>query len=114
MNFTKEQERAIDIERLGQDACIVAGPGSGKTTVLVERYRRLVASGVNPARIIAITFTEKAAANMRSKLAKAFQDSPETLRELDRAHVSTIHAFCSRLLRGQRDFRSGPGIPNCR
>jgi ATP-dependent helicase/nuclease subunit A len=99
LQFTSEQEKAIDIDRLGQDACIVAGPGSGKTTVLVERYRRLVAAGIDPSKIVAITFTEKAAANMRTRLAQEFQNSPQVLADLDRAHVSTIHAFCSRLLR---------------
>jgi ATP-dependent exoDNAse (exonuclease V) beta subunit len=105
--FTREQEEAIDIARLGEDACIVAGPGSGKTTVLVERYRRLVESGIDPSEIIAITFTEKAAANMRQKLSEAFQESEEKLRKLDRAHVSTIHAFCSRVL---RDHATSAGV----
>jgi ATP-dependent exoDNAse (exonuclease V) beta subunit len=105
--FTREQEEAIDIARLGEDACIVAGPGSGKTTVLVERYRRLVESGIDPSEIIAITFTEKAAANMRQKLSDTFKGSEQTLRKLDRAHVSTIHAFCSRVL---RDYATSAGV----
>ena len=46
---------------------MVAGPGSGKTTVLVEYFQRLVAAGVDPLRILAITFTEKAAGNMRDQ-----------------------------------------------
>ena len=106
-SFTGEQELAIDISRLGEDACIVAGPGSGKTTVLVERYRRLVDSGIDPSEIIAITFTEKAAAKMRQMLSTAFQDSQDMLRKLDRAHVSTIHAFCSRIL---RDHATSAGV----
>ena len=48
--FTPRQLAAIDIDRLGQDACIVAGPGSGKTTVLVERYRQLIELGVRAGR----------------------------------------------------------------
>ena len=48
-----EQELAIDLTRLGEDACIVAGPGSGKTAVLVERYTRLVLeSGLTPSQIL--------------------------------------------------------------
>ena len=42
MDFTPRQLDAIDIAKAGQDTCVVAGPGSGKTRVLVERYRRLV------------------------------------------------------------------------
>ena len=56
--FTPEQLAAVDIELRHQDACVVAGPGSGKTTVLVEYFRRLVEAGVDPLRILAITFTE--------------------------------------------------------
>ena len=50
---------AIGLHSLDQDTCVVAGPGSGKTTVLIERFRGLVESGVSPLRILAITFTEK-------------------------------------------------------
>ena len=55
------------------DACVVAGPGSGKTTVLVERFRALIQlHRFDPREILAITFTEKAAANMKAKLADLF------------------------------------------
>ena len=105
MRFTEQQLRAIDIARLGQDACVVAGPGSGKTTVLVERFRRLVSeAGIPPARILAITFTEKAATNMKQKLAEAFRDRPAERRQLERAYVSTVHGFCMRLLRENAIF----------
>lgn len=92
--FSPEQLRAIAIDRLGEDACIVAGPGSGKTTVLVERYKQLVHDrGILASRILAITFTEKAASNMRDKLAKQLNE------QLDSANVSTVHGFCYRLIR---------------
>ena len=96
--FTKHQSEAIDWRK--QDACVVAGPGSGKTTVLVERYRTLVSNyQFKPHEILAITFTEKAAANMKAKVAEQFQHDPAMLRELESAWISTIHGFCSRLLR---------------
>lgn len=104
VSFTAAQHEAIDAGRTLQDACIVAGPGSGKTTVLVEYFRRLVAAGTDPARILAITFTEKAAANMRDKLARAFEDEPEIRARLERAWVSTVHGFCARLLRENAVF----------
>ena len=97
--FTPKQITAIDIARLGQDACIVAGPGSGKTTVLVERYRQLVREGVLPREILAITFTEKAAANMKDKMGKAFAAEPELRRQIEAAYISTVHGFCQRLLK---------------
>src|ERR1022692_874703 len=102
--FTADQRNAIDVSRRHLDTCVVAGPGSGKTTVLVEYFRQLVAAGVDPLRILAITFTEKAAGNMRKKLAQAFQELPETRARLERAWVSTVHGFCARLLRENAVF----------
>ena len=99
MNLTPRQLDAVNIED-GGDICVVAVPGSGKTTVLVEFYRRLVVEkGVPPQRILAITFTEKAARHMKDKLAESFRNAPELRRQLEQAHVSTIHGFCTRLLR---------------
>jgi ATP-dependent exoDNAse (exonuclease V) beta subunit len=102
--FTIDQEKACDVSKRNLDACVVAGPGSGKTTVLVEYFRRLVAENVDPLRILAITFTEKAAGNMRKKLAAAFQDNSEIRARLERAWVSTVHGFCARLLRENAVF----------
>lgn len=98
MTLTAAQRLAV--ERTGQDVCIVAGPGSGKTRVLVERFRWLVeAQDVSPARILTITFTEKAAYEIRRRLTAAFAIDPSLRRELERAPVGTIHAFCTRLLK---------------
>jgi ATP-dependent exoDNAse (exonuclease V) beta subunit len=102
--FTPAQLDAVDVDRCHEDACVVAGPGSGKTTVLVEYFRRLVAAEVDPLRILAITFTEKAAANMRHKLGRTFQDQPDTRARLERAWVSTVHGFCHRLLKENAVF----------
>jgi ATP-dependent helicase/nuclease subunit A len=97
-DFTTHQLDAIEYRR--QDSCVVAGPGSGKTAVLVERYRALIeAHRFEPRNILAITFTEKAAANMKARLAELFAHDAIRLRELESAHVSTIHGFCARVLR---------------
>ena len=104
VKFTPAQIAAIDIARRHQDACVVAGPGSGKTTVLVEYFRRLVAAGADPLRILAITFTEKAAGNMRTRLAAAFRDDAAIRPRLERAWVSTVHGFCARLLKENAVF----------
>ena len=96
-DFTPAQLDAIEYRKL--DACVVAGPGAGKTTVLVERYRRLVEDHqFDPRQILAITFTEKAAANMKAKLAEKFLHDLERRRNLESGWVSTIHGFCVRLL----------------
>src|SRR4051812_19054344 len=104
VRFTGRQLEAIDVVRRQVDACVVAGPGSGKTTVLVEHFRKLVEAGVDPLRILAITFTEKAAGNMRKKLAAAFDEVPGARAALERAWVSTVHGFCARLLRENAVF----------
>jgi ATP-dependent exoDNAse (exonuclease V) beta subunit len=104
VSWTSAQLAAIDVSRRHVDACVVAGPGSGKTTVLVEYFQRLVEAGVDPLRILAITFTEKAAGNMRAKLARTFDERPAIRAALERAWVSTVHGFCARLLRENAVF----------
>ena len=52
----------------GQDVIVTAGAGSGKTRTLVARYVSLIAEGLEPRRVVAITFTEKAAREMRSRV----------------------------------------------
>src|SRR5262249_58183015 len=98
VEFTEAQRNAIGLDALDKDTCVVAGPGSGKTTVLIERFRALVESGVSPLRILAITFTEKATHQMRERLAEAFADRPDLILQVRRAWVSTVHGFCATLL----------------
>src|SRR5579883_1831034 len=96
--MTQAQRAAV--ERSGQDVCVVAGPGSGKTRVLIERFAWLVEQrGVDPARVLAITFTEKAATEIKQRLIARFEHRPELRPSIERAWVSTIHGFCARLLR---------------
>jgi ATP-dependent exoDNAse (exonuclease V) beta subunit len=97
MQLTLRQRAAV--ERTGQDVCVVAGPGSGKTRVLIERFRRLVETGTSPLAILAITFTEKAATEIKTRLVEAFAGRPDLRAPIERAYVSTIHGFCARLLK---------------
>ncbi|MEO8027553.1 MAG: UvrD-helicase domain-containing protein, partial [Bryobacteraceae bacterium] len=88
------------VTRDGQDVCVIAGPGSGKTTVLIERYAWLVETqGIEADRILAVTFTEKAATEIRKRLIQRFDAAPEIREQVERAWVSTIDGFCARLLR---------------
>jgi ATP-dependent helicase/nuclease subunit A len=97
MSLSPDQKRAV--ERTNQDVCVVAGPGSGKTRVLIERFAWLVEfHNVSPGRILAITFTEKAATEIKERLIQRFAHSPEHREAIERAWVSTIDGFCSRLL----------------
>ncbi|HEV8335230.1 MAG TPA: UvrD-helicase domain-containing protein [Candidatus Polarisedimenticolia bacterium] len=97
---TRAQKDAV--ERDAPDLCVTAGAGSGKTRVLVDRFVRLVLdAGVPPDRILAITFTEKAAAEMKERIAQALEarGGEEWRRAAEFAAVSTIDSFCARILR---------------
>ncbi len=99
--LTEEQERAVG--RRSQSLALSAGAGSGKTSVLVERFVRAVhEDGVSPARILAMTFTERAAAELRARVRERFATLGDrrSAQETETAYVSTVHGFCSRLLRG--------------
>ncbi len=99
MKLTELQQRAVRSWESG-DICVVAGPGSGKTRVLVERVRWLVEDRkVTPEHILAITFTEKAAHEMKARLVRGADDSPERREQFESVRISTIDAFCNRLLR---------------
>ena len=98
--FTDEQLAAI--ERRRGSFALAAGAGSGKTSVLVERYvRAVVADGVSPSRILAITFTDRAAGELRERVRRRLIEcgDREAARESAAAFVSTFHGFCARLLR---------------
>jgi ATP-dependent helicase/nuclease subunit A len=93
-----EQAVAIDA---GGTVFVSAGAGTGKTTVIVERFVRAVERGVDVGSILVVTFTERAAGELRSRIrARLLQSGrADVARELDGAWISTIHGFCHRLLR---------------
>ncbi len=99
-DFTDEQLEAI--ERRDGDLLLDAGAGSGKTSVLVERFvRSVLEDGVETGAILTITFTEKAAAEMRERIRLRLRElgADEAARATEGAFISTIHGFCARLLR---------------
>jgi ATP-dependent exoDNAse (exonuclease V) beta subunit len=104
---TPEQAAAIDVS--GRDVLLEAGAGTGKTGVMVDRYCRFVCDkGVSPDAILAFTFTDKAAAELRQRIraelarrAEAGSErAAELLSAIGGAWVTTIHGFCNRLLAG--------------
>jgi ATP-dependent exoDNAse (exonuclease V) beta subunit len=100
VRFTPEQTHAI--ERRQGDMLLDAGAGSGKTTVLVERFARAVVEDhIDVGAILTITFTEKAAAELRDRIRtrlRAVSDDSAAL-ATEGAWISTIHGFCARVLR---------------
>jgi ATP-dependent helicase/nuclease subunit A len=100
VSLTPEQQRAVG--RRDGALLVRAGAGTGKTTVLVERFvRAVIDDGVDVDSILAITFTEKAAAEMKGRVRKRFLElgHREEARQAEGAWISTIHGFCSRVLR---------------
>lgn len=104
--ITLEQKRAID--EIEGTVCLKAGAGTGKTSVLVNRYLKifsnLLEKGVSPEEavesILAVTFTNKAAGKMRERLEEELENMSLPREVLARkAYISTIDSFCTRLLR---------------
>jgi ATP-dependent helicase/nuclease subunit A len=97
--LNEEQLDAVEAEG---SVFVSAGAGTGKTSVLVERYVRAVCDrGLDVESILVITYTRKAAGELRSRIRTALRERgrPDLARELDGAWISTIHGFCNRLLR---------------
>jgi len=84
---------------------VVAGPGSGKTRVLTERIRSLLTNVPGHFRVLALTFTNKAADEMRERLADLGD-------ERQRAYLGTLHSFCLDLLAERGKLVGVNGIPN--
>jgi ATP-dependent helicase/nuclease subunit A len=113
-SVSTEPDADADARTFAQDPAhnvvLEASAGTGKTTVLVTRYVNLLMRGVDPANILAITFTRKAAAEMRERILRDLRRAAE-LNSFDRARwialrdrladiqISTIDAFCLSLLR---------------
>ncbi len=97
---TKEQNAVIGAS--APRFSVRAGAGSGKTSVLVERYvRNVVEMGLSPESIVTVTFTRKAAAEMKARIVARLRDA-DRLEEAQMAEtgpIQTIHSFCERILR---------------
>jgi len=86
------QKRAV--EHPGGPTLVLAGAGAGKTSVLTQRVARLCQRGIEPSRILVVTFTNKAAKEMKERLAKLL--GKEVVKEI---WAGTFHSICCRILR---------------
>lgn len=93
--LNKEQQQAV--QHTEGPLLILAGAGSGKTKVLTVRIAHLLSQGINPYEILAITFTNKAAKEMKSRVEGLVGDVA------NRIWLSTFHSFCAKFLRFEID-----------
>lgn len=110
MNFTPDQKRVIEAQNC--DLLVSAAAGSGKTAVLVERIIQMISDKENPLdveRLLVVTFTKAAAAQMKEKIEKALEkklnenpENPHFIRQMNYinyANILTIDSFCYRVVR---------------
>ncbi len=110
MNWTNEQQKVIDLR--DKNILVSAAAGSGKTAVLVERIISMISEGYNPIdidKLLIVTFTNAAAAEMRERIAQAIEKKishePENLHLqkqmmlIHNAQITTIHSFCLFVIR---------------
>lgn len=91
-------EQRVAVENYTGPAFIVAGPGSGKTYTVIARTQYMILNGVKPENILLFTFTNKAAKEIKERIAKAVGDEIASL-----ITTGTYHSFCCRLLRQYAD-----------
>ncbi|WP_457565879.1 UvrD-helicase domain-containing protein [Caldithrix abyssi] len=123
MQLTDEQKRALDFSR---NISVTAGAGAGKTRLLVERFMEIAVKKYHgrprlARKILAITFTNKAAGEMRERIARAVEERLKNAEDpaayqhllgirdqLNSVAISTIHSFCARVL---REYPIEAGLP---
>ena len=95
MNSTIElnENQQLAVNHFEGPCLVIAGAGSGKTRVLTRRIVELINKGVNPSNIIAITFTNKAAGEMRERLYKSHTN------DINKVFVGTFHSFGLKIIR---------------
>ncbi len=101
MSLNPEQQAAV--AHRGSPLLVLAGAGTGKTRVITHRVAALLDEGIEPWRILAVTFTNKAAEEMRARIDRLCEGRHDT----KQIWVGTFHSICARIL---RRWGSGLGL----
>ena len=101
LSVTLNPDQLEAVTHTGTPLLVTAGPGSGKTRVIVERIIHLMSTGLKPSEILCLTFSEKAAQEMKERL--------EKITDVSDMQISTFHSFCHEIL-GENVLDSGIGI----
>jgi len=102
-NLNKEQSRATQI--INGPVLVLAGAGSGKTRVLTQRIAYLIERGISPLNILGITFTNKAAGEIKARVKKILDDQKSFQGDfLNMPTLGTFHSICVRILRQEISF----------
>jgi DNA helicase II / ATP-dependent DNA helicase PcrA len=96
MRLTQAQKQAI--EHTAGNLQLIACAGSGKTEVVAHRVAALLKSGFKPANIVAFTFTDKAAAELKDRIVTRCREQLGDIYGLAEMYIGTIHGFCLDLL----------------
>ena len=105
INYTEKEKRDLIVSDLDKNMFVEAGAGAGKTTLIVSRIINQLKSGFKPREIVAITFTNAAARELRERIVRQVHeealvsDLSEAIDTIDQMQISTIHSFCNRLLK---------------
>ena len=102
MALTPSQQNAINT--VDQHLQMVACAGSGKTTTMVARILNLLKQpGIKPENIVAVTYSKKAAASLKQKIYKEYENENNSLEGLADMYIGTIHGYCFYLLQNYSD-----------
>ena len=94
-NLNPKQKQAVQI--IEGPVLILSGPGSGKTKVITHRLAYLIENKISPSNILAVTFTNKAADEMKQRVIKILK------RKTGIPFIGTFHSFCLKILRKKID-----------